>query len=90
VLPPARTDGLGHGVGQVPPLALALALLIAGGVCAALLPPLRAALAGGLAVLVAAASALLARRKIGGQTGDVLGATAVAVECAVLTLLAAR
>jgi len=90
VLPPARTDGLGHGVGQVPPLALALTLLIAAGFCAVLLPPLRAVLAAGLAVLVAAASALLARRKIGGQTGDVLGATAVAVECAVLTLLAAR
>ncbi|MGY4801767.1 adenosylcobinamide-GDP ribazoletransferase [Teichococcus aerofrigidensis] len=43
-------------------------------------------LAAGLAGLGMTA---LARRQIGGQTGDVLGATAVVAECAVLSALAA-
>jgi adenosylcobinamide-GDP ribazoletransferase len=32
--------------------------------------------------------AALARRQIGGHTGDVLGATEIVVECAVLSVLA--
>ncbi|MDB5368637.1 MAG: Adenosylcobinamide-GDP ribazoletransferase, partial [Roseomonas sp.] len=64
---------------------LALALLPA-----ALLLPWPATLA---ATLAAALSCLLlaglARRQIGGQTGDVLGAGAVLAECVALTVFAA-
>ncbi|GFE51992.1 adenosylcobinamide-GDP ribazoletransferase [Roseobacter cerasinus] len=72
-LPHARQDGLSKSVGQpdVPTavLGLGLALLI-GGLCVG-----AAAIGGLLAVLLATALiGLLARRKIGGQTGDILGA----------------
>jgi len=40
-------------------------------------------------LLTCLAMAWLARRHIGGHTGDVLGATEVMVECVVLTALAA-
>ena len=59
-------------------------------ITALVLPPV---LAGG-AALAALATGLgmgcLARRQIGGYTGDVLGATAVACECVVLGLLSAN
>lgn len=79
-LPPARTDGLGHAavagaggswiVGAVITLALALILGWTG---------LAAVLLGGLAT---AFVATLARRGLGGHTGDVLGAVQVASETA--------
>jgi adenosylcobinamide-GDP ribazoletransferase len=89
LLPPARRDGMASGLGRPaawPLLAgLALTLLPAG-----LLLPWRLALA---VTLAAAASGLLlaalAWRQIGGQTGDVLGASAVLAECAVLSVLSA-
>ena len=59
-------------------------------IAACLLVPAKAASA---AILVGFAAALcftwLARREIGGQTGDVLGATEVVTECIVLTVIAA-
>ncbi len=82
-LPNARTDGLSAGHGQPPMaaavlgagLALLLALALTGW----------AALGLGLAVAVmAAAFAQVARAKIGGQTGDVLGAAQVMTEIAAL------
>lgn len=71
ILPPARADGLGHAARDVPraallaavPIALAPAFLLPGG--PAMLAA-QAALVAGLAALV--------RRRLGGQTGDVLGA----------------
>lgn len=72
LMPPARTDGLGRAAGEVGLRRLLLALVL-GGVALCLTGP------GTLAVGVVMAAAplalgLLAMRKIGGQTGDVLGA----------------
>ncbi|MCC5963277.1 MAG: adenosylcobinamide-GDP ribazoletransferase [Rhodobacteraceae bacterium] len=73
-LPPARAEGLGHMAGGVAPgavlMALALAVLPFAFVMA--LPPLGVMLAiQGLFLL---GLARLARQRLGGQTGDVLGA----------------
>ena len=83
VLPPARADGLGqkagHDVARAPVLAgLALAVLLS-------LPflPVFAGMA-----LVAAGVSALAKRQIGGFTGDVLGAVQVLAEAAGLCVLA--
>ncbi|MEO0668711.1 MAG: adenosylcobinamide-GDP ribazoletransferase [Pseudomonadota bacterium] len=82
-LPHARTDGLSRSVGRpgMGPVAIALGLaaligigLTGGGAVVALL------VGTGAALLMA----LLARAKIGGQTGDILGATQIMVEIAVL------
>lgn len=73
LMPPARSDGLGRAAGAVAPRAVAVALVIG------LLSLTMIGFWTGLtvAVLMAAAGfalALLALRKIGGQTGDALGA----------------
>ncbi|MDA7428001.1 adenosylcobinamide-GDP ribazoletransferase [Primorskyibacter aestuariivivens] len=85
-LPPARDNGLGRSAGGVSALALAIALmlgqaggLILGGVL--WLPIGAAVLAGGGFI------ALLAKRQIGGQTGDVLGASQQSGEIAGLLAL---
>ena len=87
---PARADGLGARLGTPSrPLAfLGIGLSVA--ITVLVLPPV---LAGGSALAALAtglAMSWLARRQIGGYTGDVLGATAVACECAVLGLLSAN
>lgn len=85
-LPPARADGLGQqGAGLstralLPGLACALGLLVWAGLA-------------GLAVLLASAFAALAigtlaRRRLGGQSGDVLGAAQVCAEVLGLIALA--
>jgi adenosylcobinamide-GDP ribazoletransferase len=90
VLPPA---GPGHGAELSAPGALGTpALAAAGAVTAATL--LVALGPWGAVPLVAAAATLagcarLTRRRLGGYTGDTLGATAVAVELAVLATVAA-
>lgn len=72
LMPPARADGLGRAAGQVGLRRLLLALVL-GGVALCLTGP--GALVVGVVMAVAAlALGLLAMRKIGGQTGDVLGA----------------
>ncbi|MGB6949168.1 MAG: adenosylcobinamide-GDP ribazoletransferase [Methyloceanibacter sp.] len=88
-LPPARGDGLSASVGR-PSLGLAAAALGVAFVLIWLLLPF------GLSVLVilsavAAAIAVgaLASARLGGQTGDVLGAGAQLAECLGLTVLAA-
>ena len=85
---PARGDGLSHGVGRPDAegvlLAVVVALLIA--------LPLAGftALAAALVVAVLGlAVALIARAKIAGQTGDVLGATQQIAEVGALAVLAA-
>lgn len=86
-LPAARIDGLGaqgKAVGRRSVLAAALL----GGLPMLLLPQGWAALiAAGLAVAVLA---LIARAKIGGQTGDVLGGGQQLAEIALLLALGAR
>jgi adenosylcobinamide-GDP ribazoletransferase len=92
-LPPARADGAGRAAGALtwrearPAFALALALaalpLLAGFSLAACLA------AAALAVLSAWGICALARRQIGGQTGDVAGLTQQAAECAMLFVFAA-
>jgi adenosylcobinamide-GDP ribazoletransferase len=87
-LPHARSSGLSHGVG-IPGRAVSLAALALGlgiatvGVGAAAL----AALA--LAALAVTGLALLARSRIGGQTGDILGAAQQLAEIVVLLVLLA-
>ena len=87
ILPHARDEGLSHSVGR-PGKAPAATSLLLGSAFAALLT----GLAGYLGILVAIGAAfavsLIAKRKIGGQTGDVLGAvqqlSELAFICAVL------
>ena len=85
-LPPARADGLAQRQGRPPRAAVALAAALAG--VAAL------AFAGGAGIIAALAASLaamavagLARTKIGGQTGDVLGAVQQVAEIAALLCL---
>lgn len=88
-LPPARSDGLAAQGARPEPRAVAGGLAIAG-LVALLLLPLGAALAAILAAALAwAVIAWLARRQIGGHTGDVLGAGEQVAECLVLAALAA-
>ena len=74
LLPPARSDGLGHAASRPPRVQAATAVAI-GVLALALLLGFSAAVAIviGLAVTLLV-SARLALRQIGGQTGDVLGA----------------
>lgn len=87
-LPFARADGLARLTGRpAPPLALTAAGLAA---IAAL--PMGAAAFAGLALATATTALVTARiavRRLGGQTGDVLGATQQAAETAALLALAA-
>jgi adenosylcobinamide-GDP ribazoletransferase len=89
-MPYARADGLAAAGGRpeasMAAVAAALVLLIA---VASL--PLREALGSVLfAVVGALGVAVLAKRQIGGQTGDVLGAAEQVAETAVLLLLASQ
>ncbi|MEM9094175.1 MAG: adenosylcobinamide-GDP ribazoletransferase [Pseudomonadota bacterium] len=84
-LPPARPDGLGAGAGEVSTSVLLVALAIA------LLATLPTGWSILLAPLAAAAAVILVARladsKIGGHTGDVMGAGQQAAEVAVLAVL---
>lgn len=84
---PARTDGLGAGAGAPSVGVTGAAWLIAAGLGAAMLPWQDALMAGAAALLACLAVVGLARRHIGGYTGDVLGAAAVAAEVAVLVVV---
>jgi len=73
LLPPARSDGLGAAAGRPSRTVAIAAAVIGAAIALATLGPLAGALAlllaGGAVVL----AAMLARRQIGGYTGDVLG-----------------
>jgi adenosylcobinamide-GDP ribazoletransferase len=87
---PARADGLGAALGT-PSRARALVGVGLGSVIAVLLLPSGMACGAILAALATGVGmSWLARRQIGGYTGDVLGATVVACECVLLGLLAAN
>lgn len=89
LLPNARGEGLSHATGRPAPGTALVALILAVAIAAALtgwaaVPLVFAALA---AALWLAFSAL---RRIGGQTGDILGASQQLAEAACLAVLSAR
>ncbi|MEL7261304.1 MAG: adenosylcobinamide-GDP ribazoletransferase [Pseudomonadota bacterium] len=88
-LPHARADGLSKSVGRPGrgPVAGAIALALA--LAVMLVGPVGLVAAGGVA-LAAGGMAALARAKIGGQTGDILGATQVVCELVVLFVFVAH
>ncbi len=86
--PPARPDGLGSLMrASVPALAIASAIGVAAALGIGLPAPGAAALGAGL--LSTGAVALLARRAIGGTTGDTFGAGAKLVEIVAYGVFAA-
>ncbi len=88
VLPHARADGLSRLAGRPGRRTLMLAALLALGLALAAVS-VAALLLAPLLWLTAVAAARIARAKIGGQTGDVLGATQQLCEIAALLALAA-
>jgi adenosylcobinamide-GDP ribazoletransferase len=89
-LPYARTDGLARNAGQPDAAIAATAALIALVIALLALSWANTFWAALLAALCALAMTWLAKRQIGGQTGDVLGGTEQVAETAILLLLAAR
>lgn len=88
-IPPARSDGLGASAGT-PGTEATLAALAIAWVLVLLALPWGAAVAALVAAMLAAAAvAWLARRRLGGQTGDVLGAGCQVAETGFLLALAA-
>ena len=89
-LPYARADGLARDAGQPDSTVATTALGIAFLIALLALSWGNAFWAAVLAGLSAAGMAWLAKRQIGGQTGDVLGAAEQVAEIAILMLLAAK
>ncbi|KGD94452.1 MULTISPECIES: adenosylcobinamide-GDP ribazoletransferase [Rhizobium/Agrobacterium group] len=91
-LPPARENGVAAGAGLPEESARNLALLIGGVVALLLLVPALGLPKTLLALIVAALAAFgftrLVRRKLGGHTGDTIGATQQFSEIAMLATLA--
>jgi adenosylcobinamide-GDP ribazoletransferase len=87
-LPNARGTGLAHAVGAPPHTAILAALALA---CAIGVMTTGSAVLGMIALATATTLALglLARAKIGGQTGDILGASQQLADLAVLSVAAA-
>ena len=73
-LPPARPDGLGATVGRPGAAATALSVLVGGAIATLAVGAAAIALALGMAV-AGGFWAVAARRRVGGQTGDILGAS---------------
>jgi adenosylcobinamide-GDP ribazoletransferase len=90
LLKPARADGLGFTTGR-PSRAVALTAAVIGIATAlAALGPSRGAITLLLAAAGIALMAMLARRQIGGYTGDVLGAFQQIGEIVMLLVAAAK
>ena len=85
---PARRDGMAAGLAAVPRAEAVVGLAVAALLVFALVSAWSATIALALALAIGMGAAALAKRQVGGHTGDILGATAVVVECAVLSLLA--
>lgn len=94
LLPPAKADGRSAAVGRPSDTTMATAVAIAAGLCLLLLTPAFGLPRAGVSLVVAALSAwpilALSQRLIGGQTGDVAGATQQVAEIAMLAVLASR
>jgi adenosylcobinamide-GDP ribazoletransferase len=89
LLPNARGEGLSHATGRPSAATAVVALALAAGIAVALtgwtaVSLVFAALTAGILL------AFLALRKIGGQTGDILGASQQLAEVACLSVLSAR
>jgi adenosylcobinamide-GDP ribazoletransferase len=89
-LTPARDDGLGAAAGTPGPTSMLVALAMGILVALGMLGPVRGAVALVLSGMAAAAMAWLARRQIGGYTGDVLGAIQQIGEIVMLLVAAAK
>jgi adenosylcobinamide-GDP ribazoletransferase len=83
ILPHARKDGLSHSVGQPSSGATALSLGI-GSLISLFLLGAPAPITIGVALAMALGTAVLAKQKINGQTGDVLGAVQQLSEALIL------
>jgi adenosylcobinamide-GDP ribazoletransferase len=83
---PARTDGLGAEL-QVNRPVVAIAAVTAAAIIVAAVGPVRGAASLGGCVLVSASSAVLARRTLGGSTGDTIGTAVAVTEVAVCVAL---
>lgn len=83
-LGPARPDGLAHQLRHLPARSLLIAICLTG-LIADSLSALGALSLFLMACLAALGISRLAHRLVGGYTGDVLGATAIAAELTVLT-----
>jgi len=90
LLEPARADGLGAAAGTPTPTAALIAAAIGAFIALGMLGPVRGLVALALAGMAVAATAVLARRQIGGYTGDVLGAFQQIGEIVMLLVAAAR
>lgn len=89
-LPPAREDGLGATAGR-PGRGVALTgVLLGAAIAVCCLGPVRGIVALVLAEIATVAMAVLARRQIGGYTGDVLGAFQQIGEIVMLLVAAAQ
>jgi adenosylcobinamide-GDP ribazoletransferase len=86
-LPPARSDGLSASVGRPPGNAATVAGVFTFLLCCLLVGFGAALLTIAVAVAIALAVGRYARAKLGGQTGDVLGAAIQISECLTLALL---
>jgi adenosylcobinamide-GDP ribazoletransferase len=89
-LEPARDDGLGAMAGTPGPTPMLVALAIGILVTLGMLGPVRGAVALVVSGMAAAVMAVLARRQIGGYTGDVLGAVQQIGEIVMLLVAAAK
>ncbi|MEQ8667135.1 MAG: adenosylcobinamide-GDP ribazoletransferase [Rhodospirillales bacterium] len=85
-LPNARDDGLAHSAGRPGAVSAGVSLALGGGLMLLFLQPhLMTTIAAFVAAVVATVGlGVLARRQIGGQTGDVIGAAQQVAETAVL------
>ena len=89
-LAPARSEGLGAAAGQPRPQGAIAAAVIGTLIALAALGPARGLIALGLTGVMVFAAAGLARRQIGGYTGDVLGAFQQIGEIVMLLAASAR
>jgi adenosylcobinamide-GDP ribazoletransferase len=89
-LPYARDDGLAASRGQVDAVIAATAAAIAIVIAFLCLPFFEALLAVIVAAFAMIAIGVIAKRQIGGQTGDVLGGAQQVAEVAILLLLSIR
>ncbi|NQV61800.1 MAG: adenosylcobinamide-GDP ribazoletransferase [Alphaproteobacteria bacterium] len=80
VLPAARSDGLGAGAGRPDLKIVIVTVLIAAAIAMVVLGFLPALASLGGAAAAAALVAMTARKRLGGQTGDVLGAVQMTAE----------